>query len=288
MKNTMIVTDTLSSMTPELEREYDVILVPYHLIVDGKDYLDNVYDRDLLFTRLESYHNLPTTSAGNTGDILQAYQRASQKAKNILFIAISSVISASYNAALRAKEIAKKKLPGSTIEVVDCQTAICGQLLVVLATARAANEGESLSEIVDISRQMTKRVTYLTVPETMFFFERAGRSGKETGTTKAPVSIFPVIEIDSASGGVPKFISQNRTKAKAVERLLELVNDKIRNKKLHAAISYTNNLGEADELKEKLLSRFEVSGEVYITPHSTAASVVAGPRALSLAFYPED
>jgi DegV family protein with EDD domain len=288
MKNTMIVTDTLSSMTPELEREYDVIVVPYHLIVDGKDYLDNTYDRDLLFTRLESYHNLPTTSAGNTGDMLQAYQKASQKVKNILFIAISSAISASCNAALRAKEIAKKELPGSTIEVVDCQTAICGQLLVVLAAARAANEGKSLSEIVDISRQVTKRVTYLTIPETMFFFERAGRSGKETGATKAPVSIFPVIEIDSASGGVPKLITQNRTKAKAVERMLELVNDKCRNKKSHAAISYTNNLGEANELREKLLSRFEVSGEVYITPHSTAASVVAGPGALSLAFYPED
>lgn len=288
MKNTMIITDTLSSVTPELEQKYDVIVVPYRLTVDGKDYLDNTYDRDLLFARLESYQNLPTTSAGSTGDILKACQQASQKAENVLFIAISSAISASYNAALRAKEIAKAELPGRTIEVIDSQTAICGQLLVVLAAARAANEGESLPEIIDITRQTIKQVTYLTVPETMFFFERAGRAAKETGKAKAPVSIFPVIEIDSASGGGPKFINQNRTKSKAIEKMLEMAHEKSGNRKLHAAISYTNNLDEADELRGKLLSRLEVAGEVYVTPHSTAASVVSGPRALSLAFYTED
>jgi DegV family protein with EDD domain len=288
MKNAVIITDTLSSLTPELEREYDVLVVPYHLIMDGKDYLDNTYDRDLLFSRLESYQNLPTTSAGTTGDILRDYQRASRKAKGVLFIAISSVISASYNAALRAKEMAMKELPETTIEVVDCQTAICGQLLVVLAAARAASQGKSLSEVASISRDTAKRVTYLTVPETMFFFERAGRAAKETGAAKAPVSIFPVIEIDSASGGAPRVITQDRTKAKAVAKMLELASDKGGGRRLRAAVSYTNNLSEAYELREKLVSRFEVSGEVYVTPHSTAASVVSGPRAISLAFYLED
>jgi len=288
MKNTVIVTDTLSSITPELAGEYDVLIVPYHLIMDGEDYLDNTYDRDLLFTRLESYHNLPTTSASTTGDILQSYKGASQRAKNVLFIAISSAISASYNAALRAREIAKEELHGVNIEVVDCQTAICGQLLVVLAAARAAREGKSLSEIIDIAHQVIGRVTYLTVPETMFFFERAGRAGAEAPITKAPLTIYPVVEIDSTSGGAPRFITKNRTKARALEKMLEMVNEKVGNKKLDAAISYTNNPGEADELKKKLLSCFEVSGQVHITPHSTAACVVAGPGTLSLAFYSED
>lgn len=288
MKNTMIITDTLSSLTPELGREYGVAVVPYHLVVDGKDYLDDTYDRGLLFTRLESYTNLPTTSAGTTGDILQACERASKKTDNILFIAISSVISASYNAALGAREIARKDLPGTTIEVIDSKTAICGQLLVILATAKAASGGKSLDDVMETCCQMTKRVTYLTVPETMFFFERAGRAAPETSTAKTLMSIYPVIEIDSASGGVPRFINKNRTKAKAIEGMLELMSDRCGNKRVHAAVSYTNNLDEAEELKEKLLSRFDVIGEVHVTPHSTAACVVAGPRALSLAFYSED
>jgi len=288
MKNTMIITDTLSAMTPELEREFDVMVVPYHVFVDGKDYVDNTYDRDLLFTRLESYNNLPTTSASNAGDILTACRQASQSVKNIVYIAIASTISASYNAGLRAKEMAKQELPGVNIEVIDCQTSICGQLLVVLAAARAANDGKSLREITEITRRVMSQVIYLTVPETMFFFERAGRTGNEPVITNAPVSIFPVIEIDSTYKGVPKFINQNRSKAKAVEKMLEMMTDKCRGKRVRAALSYTNNLDEAEKLRDKLLSRFDIVGEIYIVPHSTAASVVAGPRALSLSFYTED
>lgn len=63
MKEVMIITDSLSAISPELAEEYDIIVVPYHLIFDGKDYPDNTLDRGELFARLESYQNLPTHAA---------------------------------------------------------------------------------------------------------------------------------------------------------------------------------------------------------------------------------
>ena len=141
MKEVMVITDTLSAISPELAEEYDVMVIPYHLIFDGKDYLDNTFDREQLFTRLGSYQNLPTHSACTIGEILEAYKKASQRAKSILFISLSSRVSADYNAALQAKEVAKQELPDTNIEVVDSRTVGGGELLVVLAAARAANEG---------------------------------------------------------------------------------------------------------------------------------------------------
>jgi len=141
MKEVLVITDSLSAISPELATEYDVMVVPYHLIFDGKDYLDNTFDRGELFKRLESYQNLPTHSACSTGEILEAYRTASQKAKGILFVSLSSGMSVDYNAALQAKETAKQELPDTAIEVVDTRSAISGELLVVLAAAKAANEG---------------------------------------------------------------------------------------------------------------------------------------------------
>jgi DegV family protein with EDD domain len=287
MKEVMVITDTLSSITPELAEEYDVIVLPYHLIFDGKDYPDNTLDRGELFARLESYQNLPTHSACTTGEILEAYKKASQKAKGILFISLSSTMSADYNSALQAKEMAKQELPDTAIEVVDSRSVIGGELLVVLAAARAANEGKSLSEVAEIAHQVVQQVTYVNVPETLFFFERAGRSGGEPGIAKAPIPIYPLLAMDASSGGKGSFISKNRTKAKAIEALLEIVKEKSGGKKLHAAISYTNNPEEAEALKKKLLSQFEVS-ELHITPWSSVGCVVGGPRCLSLGFYSED
>ena len=286
-KEVMVITDTLSSITPELAKEYDVIVVPYHLIMDGKDYPDNTTDRDELFTRLKSYKNLPTHSACTHGEILQAYKTASQRAKDILFIALSSAMSADYDAALQAKEMAREELPGTAIEVVDSRSVCGGELLVVLAAAKATNEGKSLAEVTEIARQTVLRVAFIIVPETLLFFERSGRSGREPSIAQAPVPIYPLLEMDASSGGAGKFISKNRTKAKAIEALLALVKEKIGNKKLRAVIGYTDNPQEAEKLKQKLLSQFEVS-EIHIAPWSIVACVVAGPGALSLSFYTKD
>jgi len=287
MKEVMVITDTLSAISPELAEEYNVIVVPYHLIFDGKDYLDNTFDRGELFKRLESYQNLPTHSACSTGEILEAYKKASQRAKGILFISLSSTMSADYTSALQAKETAKRELPDTAIEVVDSRTVGGGELLVVLAAAKAANEGKSLSETAEIARRLAQQVIFINVPETLFFFERAGRSGGEPSIAKAPIPIYPLLAMDAASGGKGKFISKNRTKAKAKEALLEMVKEKSGNKKLHAAISYTNNPEEAEALKKKLLSQFEVS-ELHITKWPLVGCVVCGPRCVSLGFYTED
>jgi len=284
MKEVMVVTDTLSSITPELAEEHDVMVVPYHLIMDGKDYLDNTTDREELFSRLKSFKNLPTHSACTQGEILKAFKKASKKAKSIIFIAMSSTMSADYDAALQAKEIAKEELPGIPIWVIDSRSVCGGELLAVLAAARAANEGKSLSDVTEIARRLVPWATFINIPETLFFFERSGRSGGEPTLAKAPVPIYPLLEMDASSGGAGKFIIKNRTKAKAIEALLKLVEEKSEGKKLQAIINYTDNPEEAEKLKEKLLSRFEVS-EVLITPWSIVASVVGGPGTVSLAFH---
>jgi len=284
MKEVMVVTDTLSAITPELAEEHDVIAVPYHLIMDGKDCPDNTIDREELFSRLKSFKNLPTHSACTAGEILNAYKKASKKAKSILFISLSSTMSADYDAALQAKELAKEELPDTTIWVVDSRSVGTGELLVVLAAARAANEGKSLSDVTEIARRLVPWVTFINVPETLFFFERAGRSGGEPAVAKAPVPIYPLLAMDASSGGSGKFISKNRTKSKAIEALLELVKEKSESGKLHAAIAYTDNPDDAEKLKEKLLSRFEVS-EVLIVPWSSIGCVVTGPSCISLGFH---
>ncbi|MDD5590513.1 MAG: DegV family protein [Dehalococcoidales bacterium] len=287
MQKAMVITDSLSAISPELAKEYDVIVLPYHIVIDGRSYLDDTYNRGDLFARLKSYQNLPTHSACTNGEILEAYKRASQKVKGILFIALSSSMSADYNAALQAKETAKQELPDIAIEVVDSRSVLAGELLIVLAAAKAAKEGKSLSEVTEIARQAAQKVSLINVPETLFFFERSGRSGGEPTIAKAPIPIYPLLEMDASTGGIGKFISKNRTKGKAVEALLEIVKGKCGNKKLHAAISYTNNPEEAEALKNKLASEFEV-GELHVTPCSLMACVVCGPNCLTLGFYGED
>ena len=206
MKEVLVITDSLCGLSSEQAPEYNVMVVPYHIVFDGKDYPDNAIDREKLFTRLESYQKLPTHSACTTGEILEAYKKASRSGKSILFIALSSSMSADYNAALQTKESAKKEIPDIAIEVDDSRSVISGELLVVLAAARASKEGKGLSEVVRIARQVVQKVSLINVPETLFFFERSGGSGGEPNVAKAPIPIYPLLAMDGSTGKAGKFI----------------------------------------------------------------------------------
>jgi fatty acid-binding protein DegV len=141
--------------------------------------------------------------------------------------------------------------------------------------------------VARIARQVAQKVSSINVPETLFFFERSGRSGGEPNIAKAPVPIYPLLAMDASTGGAGKFISKNKTKAKALEALVEIVGEKCVNGKICADISYSSDLKEAEALKRKLVSRFKFS-ELSITPYSSVACVVTGPRCVSLGFYSED
>ena len=196
-------------------------------------------------------------------------------------------MSPDYKAALTIKERTAQNLPVASLEVVDSGSVTSGGLLVVLASARAANEGKSLSEVAQIARQIAEKVTLVHIPETLFFFERAGRSGGEPKIAGAPVQIYPMLEMDASSGGAGRVIGKHRSKIKAIEGLLELAKERCKGNRMHAAISYSNNPEEAQALKSKLQSQFEVS-QVHIAPHSVVCSVVTVPRCLTLGFYYQD
>lgn len=69
---------------------------------------------------------------------MQAYQEMSHRAEAIIFISLTSAYSATYGAAIQAREMAHEKLPKTVIEVLDSRTVAAAQLLIVLQTARAA------------------------------------------------------------------------------------------------------------------------------------------------------
>jgi len=119
MRKVAVMTDTVASVPLEMQKEYGIGVIPYHVIMDDKDYLETEIDMNQLYTRLKDKENLPKTSFPSPAEFLQAYQELSQNAEAILHISIASTLSGVYEAALRAKEMAHEKLPQTTIEVID-------------------------------------------------------------------------------------------------------------------------------------------------------------------------
>jgi DegV family protein with EDD domain len=172
VKKVAVMTDSVATIPPQIAEKYGISVVLSHVVMDGKDYIETEIDKEQLYARLRGKENLPTTSAASPGEVLESFKRASQEAKAILFISITSRLSAIYSSATDAKKLAQQELPDTTIEVLDSLTVSAAEALIAIGAAKAANEGRSLSEVTEIATKIKQRVASLELRESLFHFDR--------------------------------------------------------------------------------------------------------------------
>jgi len=285
MKKVAIIVDSIAAIPPEVAKKYDITVLPFHIAMDGKDYLDTTIDKKQLYSRIMS-RNLPTVSPPSPGEMSEAFRQVSQRAKAIIYITMTSGFSGEYERAKGVRSSAEKELPGIAIEVIDSLTTTCAEALIAIEAAKAASQGKSLAEVAEIARQMVKRVTALSVRDSLYFFDKSGRLGKERPLAGSPVPLAPVLEIDASTGGVTQAVSKHRTVAKALENMLEIMKKRSANKKLHILLGHAYKPDTAEELKEKVLSEFQPA-EFYVTEVAQVPAIINGPY-VDLGFFTED
>ena len=288
MKEVAIIAESVATITPEVAEKYDISVVPFHIIMDGKDYIETEIDMEQLFARLRSKENLPTTSPPSPGEFLESFRGASQRAKAILVVTLTSAYSQAYNSALNAKKLAQEQLPNTTIEVLDSQTVVSAEMLITIAAAKAASEGKSLAEVTEVANNIKQRVSEFALRPSLFHFEHYGRTGKAKGWAKSAISTVTVLETDAATGGAAKPVLRDRKPAKAVEATLDLIEERTKGKRLIAAITHVSVPDEAERLKKKLLSRFDLADEIYVSEMPPIGAVLNGEGIVDVGFYAED
>jgi len=286
MNKVAIMTDTVSGIPPKLAEEFDIKVVPLHIVMDDVSYLETEVDKARLYDRLAQKENLPTTSSPTAVQYLEAYRELSQKTKAILHICYTAWMGMGYKEAMHAQKIAKDELPETSIEVIDTRTVHGAQLLCVLAAARAAAKGKSLPELVDVANKLIPRLNLLYILDTVYYLRKGGRMGKATVWEDPALATKSILEMDASTKGVMTPLTRTRTQAKAMEKALEIVKERNKGRKLHAVVSHDDVPEQAERLKQQLLSQVPVS-EIHITGVSLVTLVYDGPGALRLGWFSE-
>ncbi|MCK5589730.1 MAG: DegV family protein [Dehalococcoidales bacterium] len=286
MNKVAVMTDRTSSMAQEVAERFDIKMVPFHIIMDGKDYLDTEVDMEDLYARVAKKENLPTTSFPAPEEFLQAYQELSQNAEAILHISLTPAFSGGYNAALEAKEIAQKELPKTTIEVIDSQISGSGLALIVLAAAKAAKQGKNIEEVAEQANYIIQRISYFSAPDTLFYLDKGGRICQAKSWAEAQqVSSFRAL-IEIAEGTI-KPAARAKTKTEILEKMVSIAKERVGNKKIHVAMTHNKAPQQVEELKKMLLSQFQCE-ELYVFEGLAMTVVHTGQGLLDFGFYGSD
>ncbi|MEK7848630.1 MAG: DegV family protein [Chloroflexota bacterium] len=281
-----IVTDSVSCIPPEVVSRLGIEIVPVELVFDGKVYRDGVdITPDEFYALLEGAKRLPTTSAVSPGSYLQIYRRVAERGKDVLCITVTSRLSAMYDSAKTAADMAREVLPDRRVEVLDSGTATTGEGFMVMEAARAAASGKGLDEARSAALRIQPWVYVLAMLDTLHYLARGGRVPKAAAWATSLLQVKPILEVKD---GEVHLFERVRTRKRATEHMLQAVARLRRGKgPLHAAVMHAHTPREAEELGRVLAARFQPA-ELYVTQFTPVMGVHTGPGVLGVAFYWEE
>jgi DegV family protein with EDD domain len=280
-----IVTDSIACLPGELVGQYQLWVVPVNIHFDGRVYRDGLdITADEAYRLLEEAPDHFASSPASIAEYLEAYRQAGVHSNVILCFTLSSKLSTLYNMARLAKEEAEKEAPRRTIEVFDTGTAAGGEGLIVSAAARAAAEGKSLSEVVEVAQAVKSKVRVIGLMETIRHVYRTGRIPKFTAQVGSLLRIKPMFGI---SAGVVRLAGLTRSKASGMKRVLNMMNKGVGSRPVHVAVSHANAPEEGERLKQLISSQFNCV-ELWITSFSPVMGYATGKGTVAVAFYSDN
>lgn len=273
-------------MPPELVAKHSITVVPLLISFRGLTHRDGVdITPGEVYRIMRRDEDLPTTAIPAPGDFVKAYTALSGQAESILCITLTSLQSKMYETAMVAREMARESIPGAAIEVLDSR-AVAGALgFVVLEAARAAERGAGLDEVQAVARKMMGKVNALFMVDTLHFLARTGRIARAAAWAGAVLNVKPVLEHSTSVGETAPF-ARPRSKAKAVELMLETMAERVGDSPVHVLVHHADELEEGERLKSEIARRFKCA-EIYLTEFTPAMGVHAGPGVLAVAFWKE-
>lgn len=190
-----IVSDSSCDLTKELENEMRVLLVPFKISIDEKEYIDeDGINLEEFMLDMENSPNPIVTSCPSPYDYLEKLNMCEED--NIVILTISAKLSGSNNAAQIAKAEYEKEHPNKKVAVIDSKSASAGQVSLLLKIDNIMKKDLSFEEkITQIEKAADENITFFIL-EQFDNLIKNGRMKKATGIIANALKIRPIMKSD--------------------------------------------------------------------------------------------
>lgn len=279
-----LVTDSTSYIPAGLREELNISVVSLSVSFETDTCKEMEISNSVFYDRMFKAGRVPTSSQPTPHDFCIVFERIVSVKDAVLGIFISSDMSGTYRTALKARDMTLVKYPDAVIEIIDSRSNCMELGFAVLAAARAARKGEPIKVVKDEAYHVMARSRFLFVPETLEYLKKGGRIGGASALLGYILQIRPILTVIN---GKTEVLDKVRTKAKAVQDILEMVFKDIRQKGLgEIAVHHIDCAGEGKKLAGIIGEKLSVEVPVYdIGP---VIGLHVGPGTVGVVYYTRD
>lgn len=278
-----VLTGSISSISEDLSKKYNITVIPYYLNLKDKSLKDGVdISSEEYYSYFENLPELPTTASPNISDIKRTIEEIAKNYKQIIFLCASDKYTKTYGYAVKAIQ----SLKNIKVYLIDTKAAIGKQGLMAIETAKLIKSGETIENIAKKIKEWKFKMREVICLDTLKNLYKGGRIGKLQYLLGNVLSIKTLIRFDNE--GMHELIGIVRTHQQTLNFTIKRIRKILagyKTNKLDIFIEDAINRNWSNKLKEIIQKEFNCR-EIYQTTMSPVTGTHAGPKSWAITILP--
>lgn len=271
-----ILTDSTANMQQIPYASERIKVVDFSVVISGESYKASTLSVDEFYQRMAGAEKIPTTSQGTAMDVvtlLEAFK--TEGYSDVIVMTISAKLSGSYQNILSAAN----EVTGIQVHLPDTKTTE-----IMLGTA-VKHVDELIGQGHDISFILSQLEPFLFADGAFFYVDslkhlvKGGRISGASGMVGEVLKIKPILEL--TIDGTIELKEKKRTKTKAVNQLIALYHDKVKDTPHTMFLLYSDNHAEVAAY-EAVFPLDATRKERYISSLTPVVGAHTGPGVIGI------
>lgn len=276
-----IVTDSGADIPFEEQERLAIHMVSARLNFGTTEYIDHVsLSSAELYRMLLECEESPKTSQPPVGDFSRQYDLLTAHGYQVMSVGLSELLSGTTQAARTAAERFDNQ-----VRVFDTESGSCGEGVLVIIAAEAAQQGMSMEDIESLLVEYRPLSRVFAIPDDLSYVVRGGRLPAWVKKIADVIHVSPVLTAKKGRFSLGGFSTGKGAKPSALGRVaLKKMKKDVTYRIL---IAHGANLQGARELRRYILGRHTRVHSCHITEAGPALGVHLGPGGLIVGYIPQ-
>ena len=193
MRKLILSTESVADLSKEFIKKHQIQIIPMHVIMDGKDYLESELSVEDVFAYFMSTKKIPTTTATNAQEYHNLFTKIRMDFPDsiIIHLGYTSRSSSSFQSAfIAAKEF-------EDLYLIDTLNVTGGLATIVMYAATLLEENPTIepTEFIEKIEEISAKTRFAFIPGGLDFLKAGGRVSGAAFIGGSLLKIKPCIEL---------------------------------------------------------------------------------------------
>lgn len=283
MSKIKIMTDSASDIPFDKEKELDIHVLNFPVVVEGKGYHERAdFTYEKFYDILENCDQIPSHSQINPIEFSEVYRKYYDEGiTDLIYVSINSKGSATYSNAVSSREQFYSQYPEAketyNIHIIDSKTYSALYGYAVVEAAEKAKKGSSVNEIIAFIEDWVKSVRIYFVTYDLKFAKKSGRISAAAAFVGELMGLKPMLTFEDGESLILKKI---RGEKAVIPEIIKMAKENMVPNTPYLILS-GNRPDKTEELRKdaKKAIGYEAAGQYLIGP---TISINSGPQIVAL------